>query len=242
VIVLILSVVGLTAAFGGSRRLEGDQNLASFLAFYTVTSTLVYSALPYKTPWSVMGSFHGLILMAALGAAVLLPAGSRKWLKVISLFLVAGSIHLGTRAYLLNFRYEAAPTNPYVYAHTGMDIFAVTRAIEEIAGIHPDGRNVFIEVIFPDDDYWPLPWYLRSFPNVGWFSSVDFAVSAAPVIIASPLVESALAEKIYSLPPPGEKTLYVPLFDSYTEIRPLVEIRGYVTKEIKDRLQDMKNR
>ena len=241
-IVLIISTAGFVAAFFPRRRFDVDRNLLSFLAFYTLTSAFIYSAIPYKTPWSALGIYHGLILMAALGAAILLSESSKKWTAAISVFLIAGSIHLGIQAYLLNFKYEADPTNPYTYGHTSKDIFAVTNAVEEIAAIHPDGKNLFIEVICPDDDYWPLPWYLRSFTNIGWFDSVDFDIPAAPVIIASPRVESALIEKIYDLPPPGEKTLYVPLFDSYTEIRPLVEIRGYVTKEIGDRLRDMKER
>ena len=40
--------------------------------------------------------------------------------------------------------------------------------------------------------------------------------------------------KLYELPEPGEKHLYVPLFDGYTELRPEVELRGYVKKELWD--------
>ena len=38
--------------------------------------------------------------------------------------------------------------------------------------------------------------------------------------------------KLYELPAPGEKNLYVPLFDTYMELRPQVELRGYVTKDL----------
>ena len=55
---------------------------------------------------------------------------------------------------------------------------------------------------------------------------------AAPIIIASPSVETALMRKLYELPAPGEKNLYVPLFDTYMELRPKVELRGYVTKDL----------
>jgi hypothetical protein len=36
------------------------------------------------------------------------------------------------------------------------------------------------------------------------------------------------------LPPPGKKDLYIPLFDTYIELRPQVELRGYVTKDLLD--------
>ncbi|UCC22437.1 MAG: hypothetical protein JSW23_11780, partial [Planctomycetota bacterium] len=63
---------------------------------------------------------------------------------------------------------------------------------------------------------------------------VDRDTPSAPVIIASPDVEPALLKKLYELPPPGQKHLYVPLFNSYTELRPRVELRGLVTKDLWD--------
>jgi len=63
---------------------------------------------------------------------------------------------------------------------------------------------------------------------------VNFSQPAAQVIIASPGVESELLKKLYEWPPPGEKNLYVPLFRSHKELRPAVEIRGYITKELMD--------
>ena len=105
---------------------------------------------------------------------------------------------------------------------------------------HPDGKDMYIEVISPEHDYWPLPWYLRAFPNVGWWSEVDMEVPAAPLIVAKPAVEPALLRKLYEVPPPGERDLYVPLFDSFMEIRPTVEIRGYVVKSLWDRYQQQR--
>ena len=89
-------------------------------------------------------------------------------------------------------------------------------------------------MICPEDDYWPLPWYLRDYPNVGWWNHVDFDAPPAPLIIAMPSVESDLVKKLYQLPPPGQKSLYLPLFDQYTELRPMIEIRGYIQKELWD--------
>ena len=109
--------------------------------------------------------------------------------------------------------------------------------VEAIAEVHEDGRNISIQVICPEHDYWPLPWYLRSFPNVVWRDKVTDDVVSAPLIIASPKVEQELLTKLYQLPPPGKKNLYVPLFDTYTELRPQIELRGYVTKDLWDRFK-----
>ena len=32
---------------------------------------VVYSAIPYKTPWCLLGFLHGMILLAGVGAVVL---------------------------------------------------------------------------------------------------------------------------------------------------------------------------
>jgi hypothetical protein len=67
---------------------------------------------------------------------------------------------------------------------------------------------------------------------VGWWNDVDFTAPPGDVILAQPQLESALLEKLYESPPPGERTLYVPLFNNYTALRPLVELRGYVSVDL----------
>ena len=54
--------------------------------------------------------------------------------------------------------------------------------------------------IAPDDDYWPLPWYLRRFRSAEWrddaLSDPKVPVDLyAPVIIVSPKFDSALDPK-----------------------------------------------
>jgi uncharacterized protein (TIGR03663 family) len=214
-------------------------NLLRFVAFYTLIMTVIYSAIPYKTPWSMLSFFHGMILLAGVGVAALIKMSLYWWEKLaVGILLVFFGLLLPAgQAYLGNFHYYAHPSNPYVYAHPTTDVFDVTQRIEEVAQVHPDGRSMYIEVIYPGGDYWPLPWYLRSFPNVGWWSEVDENVPPAPLIIASPGVEPALIRKLYELPPPGKKNLYVPLFDSHTELRPQVELKGFITKDLWDSYQ-----
>jgi hypothetical protein len=42
-------------------------------------------------------------------------------------------------------------------------------------------------------------------------------------------MEDALVRKLYDLPPPGERELYVSIFERPVELRPQVELRGYAT-------------
>lgn len=234
--IVVLAVVGFIIAMTKKSTSPVNFDLLRFVAFYTLIMTVIYSAIPYKTPWSMLSFLHGMILLAGVGAAVLIKMLLYWWekLAVWILLVFFGLLALAGQAYLGSFYYYADPSNPYVYAHPVTDVFDINQRIEEVAQAHPDGRNMYIQVICPEGDYWPLPWYLRSFGNVGWWNQVDDDVPAAPVIIASASVEQALMRKLYELPPPGEKSLYVPLFDSYMELRPQVELRGYVTKELWD--------
>ena len=197
----------------------------------------MYSAIPYKTPWNMLGALHGMIILAGVGAAVVLGSRRRWFAVVFAGVLIIGGVHLMGQSYRATHAYDADPANPYVYAHPQQDVVRIAERVQALADAHPDGNSIYIEVISPASDYWPLPWYLRSFPNIGWWEEVDMKVPAAPLILAAPSVETELLKKLYEVPPAGEKYLYVPLFESYTEIRPAVEMRGYVIKELWDTFQ-----
>jgi uncharacterized protein (TIGR03663 family) len=235
-LILVLATAGFIFAF--KKKRSADSNLLGFLAFYTLFMTLVYSLIPYKTPWNLISFLHGMILLAGAGAAAIAQMFSAKFVRaaVIALMLVGGA-HLTWQAYLANYKYDENPANPYVYAHPVRDVFTIVKRVEEIAQAHPDGNNLYMQVISPANDYWPLPWYLRAFTNIGWWQEVDESSPSAPLILASSKVEPAIMRKLYELPPPGQRPLYVPLFDGYLEMRPQIEWRGYVRKDLWDRYE-----
>jgi uncharacterized protein (TIGR03663 family) len=237
-LIVILAVVGFIVVLTNKAITGADLHLLKFIAFYTLIMTVIYSVFPYKTPWCLLGFLHGMIMLAGVGAVAVVRFLPNVLPRVIVIcVLVAGSLHLTWQAWLGSYRFYADTRNPYVYAHTVNDVFAITQRIEDVARTLPDGHDMNIQVICPGDDYWPLPWYLRSFPRVHWYSGLDNDEPAAPVILASPGVEPALMRKLYELPPPGQRNLYVPLFDSYMELRPRVELRGYVRKDLWDNYQ-----
>ncbi len=236
-LILVLAAAGFIFAF--KKKRSADSNLLRFLAFYTLFMTIVYSAIPYKTPWNLISFLHGMILLAGVGVATMtqmLTAKKFARAAVIALIL-AGGAHLTWQAYLANYKYDENPINPYVYAHPVHDVFTMVKRVEEIARAHPDGNNLYIQVISPVNDYWPLPWYLRAFTNIGWWQEVDESSPSAPMILASSKAEPAIMQKLYELPPPGQRPLYVPLFDDYVEMRPQIEWRGYVRKDLWDRYE-----
>jgi predicted membrane-bound mannosyltransferase len=201
----------------------------------TLLQVLVYSAIPYKTPWNMMGFYHGLIIIAAYGIYQVFNTNMKLSNRIIPVvFTLAGSLHLIIQAFLLNFKTPTDPYHPYVYAQTGNDIFEIVSRIDSVSSANPLGKEMPVDVIFPGHDYWPLPWYLRTYKNVGYREHVDLNQPAAPLILSSPDVEKEIIHYLYEAPPPGEKYLYVPLFDTYMELRPMVEIKGYLRKDAWD--------
>lgn len=235
IMILLLAGTGVSAIFS-KRRLPGlDYSFLRFLAIYTGFMLIIYSAIPYKTPWCLLGFLHGLILLAGVGAAIIIRFPVRKWQRFIwALLITFGGIFMTWQSYQANFKYEADPVNPYVYGHTSPDLLKLTAKLEQIAQTTTAGRELYIEVICAGADYWPLPWYLRSFPNVGWWQQVDLNSPAAPLIICSPEFENELMIKLYEIPPPGYKNLYLPLFESDIQLRPGVALSVYIVKELWD--------
>jgi hypothetical protein len=82
------------------------------------------------------------------------------------------------------------------------------------------------------ENLWPLPFYLRAFSGVAWWNGVADEAESAPVILATPDMEPALVRKLYDLPPPGERELYVSIFERPLELRPQVELRGYARRSL----------
>jgi predicted membrane-bound mannosyltransferase len=200
--------------------------LVRFLAVYGGLMLLAYSAIPYKTPWCLIQFWQPLVVVAGAGLAAMVgrapsPAPGPLVRRFVAALVLA---YLAWQAWTVTHAQSWDPANPYVYAHTGRDVFAIRDRVLEAAAACGDGFRL---QVFSRENLWPLPWYLRSLKPVEWSRGVPEDRPAAPVILVSPALEPALAHRLYELPPPGERRLYVSLFDRPIRLRPGVELRGY---------------
>jgi uncharacterized protein (TIGR03663 family) len=195
-----LAAVGLIVALlpAAKSRLEGSAALARFIAFFTIILIAVYSLIPYKTPWCVLSFLTGMILLAGIGAEALVRAAPWRALKaVVAVVLLLGCAQLGSQAYRASFVYYCSADNPYVYAQPVPDITDLAAGVEMLAPFSPRRYAMPVYVVSVDNYYWPLPWYLRKFPNVGYVvGQMPADLSEASVILASPEFEDALTKRL----------------------------------------------
>lgn len=240
--IVLLALVGLGAAVRGKGIGPVDANLLRFLAFYTLAMTVIYSAIPYKTPWCMLSFLHGMILLAGAGAVTLLVTVRRPVPRMLlSLLLIIGIGHLALQAYRGSFVYCADSRNPYVYAHTTEEVFTVAEKVSEYARLYAEPNDTPVQVVCPGHDYWPLPWYLRSFHG-GYSSTLpEDPREIGPLIIVSDRLEGALAHKLTVETPPEQRQMYMYLFDApyYVWFRPKVKLVGFVRKDLWERCQQL---
>jgi len=215
-LIVALALVGLVVA-----ATSNGAGLLKFLAVYACAMTVAYSLIPYKTPWCVLGPFDAMILVAGPGAVALLEWSPRRPRLAVAFLLVLCAANLGFQAWRASFPLSSDPRNPYAYAHTGRDVYAIRDRLEGL------GRGMPVQVI-SSQNLWPLPWYLRAFPHVEWWRSLGPGYRPADVILITPEMEPALIHELYEVPPPGSRELYRSIFDRYMELRPQVELRGYI--------------
>lgn len=177
---LVFGLGLLGCGFIVSKKIPGntDLGLARFFMFYTLLLTLAYSVLSYKTPWCMLSFLHGWIILGGIAIASLFERMKQGWKPRMQISaLIALTVALAYPTYSLArrtvFRYAADYRNPYVYAHTSPDFKNLIQRMDELEAISPKGNNLFIQIIADPDATWPLPFYLREFPNTGYWNDAD---------------------------------------------------------------------
>jgi len=253
--VLLLGLAGMAVVFLPGRihdpreedRLPVDRSLGLFLAVSTIASTLGYSLLPYKTPWNVLPFYLGWLILAGIGGTTILRMIRPIALKAIVFgLLAAGIVHLGLENHRANFRFPADPRNPYVYAQTSPDFLKLVRRIDALADVHPEGKNLLLKVIAGPYEQWPLPWYLRKFGRVGYWTdgAAAGAIDQADLVIVSAdqaeTVQARLGKgfraEYFGLRPDVLLALFIPpnLWDRYKKIRPdISKTEGFPLPEVR---------
>jgi uncharacterized protein (TIGR03663 family) len=226
-LVLALALIGaITAPLPAASKDHERTFWVRYLTGYVVIATAIFSAIPYKTPWNVLPFYIGAIVLAGVGFSTLVHAAASRSVRVALVAVLAiASGHLGWQAWRASVTYSSDQRNPYVYAHTVPDAVRMATRIRDLAALHPDGARMQVSVIAPPHEQWPLPWYLRAMPNVGYWSAPgDQAAVQAPVIVAATNYTEGLDEAL------GE-----PYVSEFFGLRPEVLLALYIDRGLWER-------
>jgi uncharacterized protein (TIGR03663 family) len=218
----VVAIVGDLRGLPAGLRTAPARATLRTLAVYALLLTLLYSAIPYKTPWCILTFLHAWVLLAGLGCCWAWSLSrSRIYRVVLALAIVLGLLSLLNLNRAANGRFACDQRNPYVYAHTVRDLPRLAERVLELSRLHPDGDDMLVRVV--TDDYWPLPFYWRSLNRVGyWHDPADAA--DAPVVVTQP----DLAEEV-------EAGLEDDYQVEYRGLRPQVHLLLYVERGLWER-------
>jgi predicted membrane-bound mannosyltransferase len=195
--ILLLAVVGVVAAWRDERQ-EPAVEFLRLLAVAMPVLMAIYAIIPYKTPWCIMTPLFLAAIMAGHGLAFLIGQ-ARSWRGLVwwPAFSVA-LIIMGHTAWKLSFVTRGDPRNRYAYVETSQDLVHLLARVEQLAAVHPLGRQLIVAVVSPLEDTWPLPWYLRRFRHTGyWLSASSVPANLVPDLVIGAAEESeTIAERL----------------------------------------------
>ena len=161
----IVAVAGIYAVI--CDAVSGVRRAGLMLAVYGVITLLIYSFIPYKTPWLALNLWLPLALLCGLGVEgvwLQLKGPAARWIGIIA--IAALCLVPGEQTKSLAFDHPADERNPLAYAHTVEDLLRLPPELKRLADENHLSQPL-IAVVAADP--WPLPWYLRHYTRVGFW-------------------------------------------------------------------------
>lgn len=168
-----------------------------FMIFVAGFQLLVYSLIPYKTPWCILS----ILVFVHLAVALMLQDLGDRWLQSSKLkglsvgigivFLISVLIPL-KEVLRLNYWTPLSHDHKYVYVQSTDQLTQFLKTVEE--ALKNDSALKARSVEIYAKEAWPFPWALRDFHKLS-FLPMDKAISfqSRPLLV---LAEGEIAEKI----------------------------------------------
>jgi uncharacterized protein (TIGR03663 family) len=205
----LLATAGALLSLWKTRR-----RFPLFAALWGFGLFAAYSIIEYKTPWLALS---WLLPWAVAGGYAIDKLYRARGRRVPSLALLGVCLLVAAvQSYNLNFVHYDDDHYPYVYAHTRREFHDLIARVEEIAARTGDKYDAGINVAVENQEYWPLPWYIRDYKRIGYTGHVGETNDAVVLVKTSqiPQVESLLGGRYvrvggtYPLRPGVDLALY----------------------------------
>ena len=181
--VAALALIAYLSTF--RRRPDAVKQRATirFIAYSAAGHFLVYSLIAYKTPWLACLPWAHVCLLAGFA----LTGFSARRLPLQAVLAVWAGVCLVTQFHQTRRaigRYASDDRNPFAYVPTRPDVEVMATWLDQLRQVAPGGTLEPIGVI--GGDYWPLPWYLRSFDQIGYWQDPPQDLASLPLVLAMP--------------------------------------------------------
>jgi len=189
--VAVLALAGWAWGYTRKARQSSAGLFARFLGYASAAHLLVYSFISYKTPWLMCLPWAHVCLLAGFSAGWFAKGGLR-WLGVL---VAAGVVVSQTwQSRQTTGPFASDGRNPYAYVPTSPDIESLPKWLHELAAASPETGVEPMGVI--GTEYWPLPWYLRSFKLVGYWPEAPANIGRLPVVLATGAEIAPMMERL----------------------------------------------
>jgi predicted membrane-bound mannosyltransferase len=176
---------------------RGSRVAIQFLALSAAFHFIIYSLIAYKTPWlMVLPWLHVCLLAGFVGLGLSAKAKAASACLMV-LMLAAFSIQWIQSRHATG-RLASDDRNPYAYVPTSEDIEELGPWLESLDRAVPDFSLEPIAVI--GAEYWPLPWYLRHYKQIGYWSQPPASLERLPLVFSNDDLTEVLAETHVPVP------------------------------------------
>lgn len=186
---LSMTVLGIAGFYYAFRQ---RNKFTVFVASWTIIIYLVYSFIPYKTPWLILNILLPLSLMGGIFIHGIFALVTKKWHAAVFYPVYVGIFgFICYQSILLNFVNYDDERSELVYVQTKRDVYNLLDRLKVLSNI--SGKNLTINIV--SKEYWPLPWYLRDYKNARFWGNVIDNPNA-PVILVDNKGEAELKKKL----------------------------------------------
>lgn len=178
---LLLALAAVTGAVFSKSMPRPSRFAIGFLALSGLVHLIIYSIIAYKTPWLMVLPWVHLCLLAGFVAALPLRSTGPRIALGLAVVLTISLDYVRSRE--ATGRFASDDRNPYAYVPTSEDIETLGPWLSSLDAALPERSVEPIGVI--GTDYWPLPWYLRHYDKVGYWTEPPESLERLPLVFAT---------------------------------------------------------
>lgn len=173
-LILAFALLGSVHAFFSRRK----PFLVQFLLTLTILSAVIYCCIPYKTPWSFLGVWVFVCILSGQGLSI-----AANWLlgfmsralrpRLISCTTAILACMLAIPSLLAGAHLHNAwqnPMHPFTYAQPTHAVITTAEDVIRFTSRAKASQKQPAAIVMMRSP-WPLPWYLRGLPEIGWYES-----------------------------------------------------------------------